>query len=271
MSKERVIERIRKLLTLAGDTSATQGEIENAMRFAQRLMAEHEIAEHEAQAQGGEDRVDPRAPIRTDDYTRRTVPGGSERAATWEGWLGSYLADLVGGIGVYINKREGATRRENGIGVRVVGYCFYGDPEACELAADLWAELRETIATSAVMGYGGCYRGEGRAYAEGFVLGLIEKLREERAAERRGEAKALPDPTGQSTAIVPLRPDQRAALDLVHKRKKDAASHWLKTSCGIKLGGGGSAGGKHYAGAHAAGMRDGRSQTVTANRRRKLA
>ena len=38
MSKSNIIEKVRKLLSLSQDESATQGEIENALMFAQRLM-----------------------------------------------------------------------------------------------------------------------------------------------------------------------------------------------------------------------------------------
>lgn len=43
MSKSNIIEKVRKLLSLSQDESATQGEIENALMFAQRLMIKHNI------------------------------------------------------------------------------------------------------------------------------------------------------------------------------------------------------------------------------------
>lgn len=41
--KEKALERVRKLIALSEDTAASQGEIENALKFAQKLMAEYEI------------------------------------------------------------------------------------------------------------------------------------------------------------------------------------------------------------------------------------
>lgn len=41
--KEKALERVRKLIALAEDSAATEGEIENAMKFAQKLMSEHDI------------------------------------------------------------------------------------------------------------------------------------------------------------------------------------------------------------------------------------
>ena len=43
MSKSNIIEKVRKLMNLCNDSSATQGEIENALMFAQRLMIKHNI------------------------------------------------------------------------------------------------------------------------------------------------------------------------------------------------------------------------------------
>lgn len=43
---DRIIERIQKLLRLANNDAASEGEIENAMAFARKLMDEYDIAEH---------------------------------------------------------------------------------------------------------------------------------------------------------------------------------------------------------------------------------
>lgn len=45
--KESVLEKIRKLLALAEDKSASTGEVENALKMAQRLMIKHNIEESE--------------------------------------------------------------------------------------------------------------------------------------------------------------------------------------------------------------------------------
>lgn len=43
MSQDRVIERVRKLLNLANDAAATEGERENALRMAYATLAKHNI------------------------------------------------------------------------------------------------------------------------------------------------------------------------------------------------------------------------------------
>lgn len=45
--KEQVLEKIRKLLALADDAGASEGEVENALKMAQRLMIKHQIEEDE--------------------------------------------------------------------------------------------------------------------------------------------------------------------------------------------------------------------------------
>ena len=51
-SKEWVLDKIRKMLTLAENSEATAGERENAMRMVHRLLAKHNIDMAEARAHG---------------------------------------------------------------------------------------------------------------------------------------------------------------------------------------------------------------------------
>lgn len=46
-SKEQILDKIRKLLALADNSAASQGEIENALKFAQRLMIKYGIEDSE--------------------------------------------------------------------------------------------------------------------------------------------------------------------------------------------------------------------------------
>lgn len=43
MSEERILDRVRKMLALANDTAATEGERDNALRMAHNLMAKHQL------------------------------------------------------------------------------------------------------------------------------------------------------------------------------------------------------------------------------------
>jgi len=276
--RARIVERVRKLLALAGDSAAAEGEIENALAFAARLMSEHDIGESEtAPAEPGGAAPDPDAPIDTADYTQGRAPGGSRNAATWEGRLAMFVADLIGGLGVYRDHAKSYSvrgiRQTNPDGTAKLrsGMMFYGHAEGVALALELFAETRLMIGTIAARRYGGLYKGSGREYCEGFVQGLKIKLDADRAAERQGKARALPDPTGQTTALVPLQADQRHALDRIHRKRKNAASDWLRSSEGIKLGSSSRRRGGQYDGAaRGAGQRDGRNHNASATRSRKL-
>lgn len=45
--KENILEKVRKLFALANDSGASEGEIENALKMAQRLMMKHNIDQGE--------------------------------------------------------------------------------------------------------------------------------------------------------------------------------------------------------------------------------
>lgn len=47
MEENRILEKIRKLLAVTKENGATEGEVENAMKLAQRLMMQHNIDESE--------------------------------------------------------------------------------------------------------------------------------------------------------------------------------------------------------------------------------
>lgn len=44
-SSNKILDKIRKLMTLAKDDAASEGEIENAMKMAKTLMMKHNISE----------------------------------------------------------------------------------------------------------------------------------------------------------------------------------------------------------------------------------
>jgi hypothetical protein len=48
-TKETILEKVRKLLALANDAGASEGEIENALMFAQKLMMKHSIEQSEVE------------------------------------------------------------------------------------------------------------------------------------------------------------------------------------------------------------------------------
>jgi hypothetical protein len=243
---DNVKARIRKLLNLAENDAATEGEVANAVAFAQRLMAEHHLSEHE---------------VRQDcQPNAHAVMADLEKLASWERTLGSFVAKLIGSVGVYLN---GTVRVRTAAGTLLYdskgqpvergSVKFYGEAEEVRLACQLYTDLGLTIAAMARLQFGGVFRGEGRSYADGFVAGLYTKLSTaEKLAAGDNKALAL-----RCTAIV--------------QAKKQHAAAWLKGQ-GVKLGSASRSGGReHHRGAYEQGKQDGAAQGVSVTCRGKLA
>ena len=258
-----VKSRIRKLLNLAADDAAAQGEIENAVAAAQKLMDAHHIAETDlAEKEAGTTEI----AETTDGYKRRTAYGGGDgRSVKWEGWLANAVTRAVGGIGCYLGGARAQRSTTTGFakGTKRVGtYVFYGAGEEVDLGAELFAQLQLTIASMAVGLYGNCYRGVGRSYAEGFVAGISAKLREAENIRKRSEL------TSSCTALATTG---GTTLTQIVARKKELAESWLSKSEGIKLGKGSNGrGGAHDGDAYGRGKADGRRADLSVSRRPRL-
>lgn len=263
-----IVEKIRKLMAIAGDGAASEAEIENALRHAQRMMDAHHLTEadlaHEPQ--------DDFAAVDRATFNRYRSFVGS-KVYHWEGLLASYVAMLVG-IGVYTEGLQ--IVRKNGVvqfnerGKRYVGVplVFYGIDEDAQLATQLYDELRLMIASMARLRWGQVYRGEGGAYCDGFVSGLILKLDESRESEKEAAQKLLADSTDTNRSHALILIERRTAL-VEYKREK--ADDWIAKR-GVRLGKrrrtSGSLSGSDQA--YNEGRTDGRATDVTATRRRKL-
>jgi hypothetical protein len=226
-------DRIRKLLNLAKDNSAADGEIENAMRFAARLMDSHNLSEADVQGQPAvaEERAE-----RMGTY-KAFLDGTS--IARWEGRLAVFVAELIGGIDCYEQGKPEVAMSSFGTvqfdqdGRPRVAKCvvYFGDAELCALAADLYSELRLTIAATARLKYGSVFKGTGFTYAVGFVVGLFDRLR----ADRAKDVIALPASTTNSHALAIITPEQRARIAAMNAKKVAAANEWLRDEADIKI------------------------------------
>ncbi len=206
----KIHDQIRRLLNLAADDAASEGEIANALKFASNLMARHQIDESECTG----DLADERAAM-----TAAHAYGGTSKAAVWEGSLAMFVADFCG-CGVY---RDHPAPKRTPAGILIGGdsrhfarHRFYGLADSVEMAIGTYQELRETVAAMAKLRYGGVYRGPGRNYCEGFAAGLRSQIK--KAVES--------DPDSQALAI-------RAGA-IVRQNQADA-KNWLATSEGIHL------------------------------------
>lgn len=268
MDRDKVISNIKAMLNLANNEAASQGEIDNAMRFVARLMEQHQLSDDDINA------VDNKLlDLERAEMAHQQCYYNGHKLSEWEGSVASYVCELVGGVKCYVNAEQ--PYRVNGI----VQYhpkpyshkpmlkpivTFYGVAEDAEIARLLFAEITTTIATMAKLKWGAIFRGNGREYCTGFAQGLWTKLYRDRDVQRQ---KALTASSG-STALVAI--DNRA---LIVKKKEELAVAYREETLGIKKLRKGSNFSGNRKGSHEAraeGREDGQRHNVEATRRKKL-
>lgn len=184
-SRNAIKARIGKLLNLAESGSgAAQGEIENALRFAESLMHRHNLDRAECEDRG----------IKTGDTPigRAGFWFGTSRDSKWETALAWLVCSAVGtvqwyGHGVSVRRTDHGTLADHDDTKRYRSCYLYGPRDDCETARSMFDDLRLTIAAMARLKWGGCYRGSGRSYAEGFVDGLENQMNERRSRRPASE------------------------------------------------------------------------------------
>ena len=262
-------DQIRKILNIANDDAASEAEVENALAIAARLMDKHHLSEDDLAVDPLEQSQDIR------NAPRGTAEAyGTDRMTTWEKYLGTVVCKIVGGIACYSHPGRVKTTpsgltvwNDAGHSVKTCPLVFYGIAEDCAIAVRLWGELRHAIIALARLRFGGVFRGDGAAYAEGFVTGLNTKAIERETQERQAAQRLVrSDGTGR-TAFTLL--DRRA--DLI-RQKSDLARQWIASPAGgsLKIGnksGGGSRGSRD---AREQGRSDGGQYNVNAARSKKL-
>lgn len=269
LNKDRIVDKVRKLLNIAGNEAAAQGEIEAAMLQVQRLMEKHHISEEDLAKEPSVMYHDlENAPM------NRVYCVVGKKMAMWEKTLGSFVAQLVG-VECYLDLNKNNVVRKFGIvqlddaGNVKIGQAmvFFGVAEDTAIAETIYNELRVLIYTMARSLYGNPYGGSGASYGEGFVSGLSSKRRKA-IEDERNAAKARLEHTSDSTGLILIERRQ----DLV-VRKQELAKRWLEKEKGIKLrqrktGCTGARDFDHTASSR--GYADGRATDVEATRRKKL-
>jgi hypothetical protein len=260
MNLDKVKDRIRKLLAIAADDAIADGEVAAAMKLATAAMEAYQLerADIEAVAEPTE-----AAPISMD---RVTSDCRFARLSIWESTLSHAVRKLVGSVGVYVGRaeRKAGTFRVPSTRSALV---WYGSAEDAKLAAELFEEWAHVIATLACGSYGGCFRGPGALYADGFTRALNEQA--DRAAADRATVV-----TASTTAIVKLG---GGSLADVLREKTLTAKTWLRDECGINLGSskrrssGYSFGSSEHVGAFQAGRNAGQRAEFGVRRVAKLA
>lgn len=277
---DRIKDRIRKLLALGdAEKNTFDAEIDNALRFARRLMLKHNIGEDDLKEEprgAHEIAADVEATEYGKDWTRTM----GSRFTAWECDLVGAVCALVGTVKWYRGHEE--TRRKRGTDIieyndvtgrpaKVRRIEIYGPAEDVRDALDLVAEWQETIVAMARMKHGGALRGAGKSYAEGFAFALKVKVAEMQKEElalignRNERLLALPSGEERSSALVVAN----ATSLMVAKRER--AEQWLEDVAGIKLcRGPGIGSGSHNSGAFGDGMKDGKKAGFSHRRTPKL-
>lgn len=262
MDTEKVKATIRQLLNLANNEGAAKGEIENAMRFAARLMEQHQLKDEDL-TEVDDVLLDLEKAERSRE---RSYYDGN--VAAWEGAAAMFAAKFVGGVGVYLDSNYQVVKKAGGIveidpktmKPRVCrSVVFYGITQDAELARVLYEEIRVTIAAMARLKFGGVYRGPGRSYCEGFVNGLFSQLRDD---EQR-QALIAQQSGGRELMVLQSR---IAVVD----KKMELAKQFLNKDCGVKTQKRSSGGGQHHHGAYSEGRSDGAKHNTAVSQRRRI-
>jgi hypothetical protein len=219
--------RIRKLMAVAGDGIATEGEIENAMNLAAKLIDQHHISQDELQPDNKRDNEEIQ-------FGRISGVSNTSRISTWEQVLAMAIAHLFGSVQTYCSREKTPIRR-NGIvqikggeikkGVRIY---FYGPLVESKEAAELFEEWSRAIAAMGIARWGGAFRGDGAMYCDGFAESLFRRAKEIEKARALTTAKPihLIGHTGTNTAIT---------LASRYQILKNLATQHLEQNEGIKL------------------------------------
>jgi len=182
MNLDRIKSTIRAMLNLAADSDATDGEKQNAMRKVTEMMDQNNLREEDlADADGVLDSLD------NVEVGHAKVDLGL-RMCHWQSALCVWVERLLGTIKTYaVKQQDGA-------------HCiFYGVLSDCEIATEIYYEVRNYIETECLKQYGGTKRGDGYSYCLGFVTGLQEQLKRAKAADVPPTKNAL---VVQRNAIV---------------------------------------------------------------------
>lgn len=258
MDTDKIKDKIKKLLNLAENDGAFDGEVDNALRFARRLMLRHNVTQEDLEE--AKDAHEVAADAEAVDYGRVSAFTLGPNLSQWESTLAHSICQLIGTVQFYRESGKFARRTAHG----TIDYSkgepstatrlqFYGPEEE-------WSHI---IVSMARMKYGGAFKGSGREYAESFAYALYQKVEKIRQEEKTAIA------AGETTRCTALMVRNAGALMLA---KKNKASDWLAKECGIKLSKSSrSSGSTIYDGdARAAGRADGNKADFSHSRKKKL-
>lgn len=217
----RVLAKVRKLLTLAGNGAATEGEASNAAAAAQRLIEEHRLDEALLDA-GESSEADVPPPL---DEPIRNDHDPVDKLKSRVAWRGSLAQGIANANGCRMFWRAGRT-------IHVIG-----TPSRVAAVRTLYAWLSrevDRLGSEAA-------RGRGRAYGHAWRVGCAERLAErlgEAARQGAAEAKAkalqrLQAETGgaiTSTSMTGLARIEKATARVNPETERARVNAWMNAS-----------------------------------------
>lgn len=217
----KIKDTIRKLLAVANNSGATEGEIDNALRFAKQMMVLHHLSEDDLVL----DQHNHAQAARKEYADVRSYSFGKKQTS-WENSLAGFVMKFFGSVGCFTSPDETKKTKNNTIDFDPKGntqtrcaFVFYGLEEEVYLANEMFESLAMTIYVLARVKYGTVLKKDGREYADGFVFGLFQKLKEAENQIRLDQA---------TTALI-VRSDENASLKLKE------AKNWLSERKNIRL------------------------------------
>lgn len=270
----RIKQTIRQLLNLAEDDGAFDQEAENALRFARRLMMRHDLDQTDCEEKRDVHRVAAAADV---EYGMKHCNSEAAGLSKWEESLATTITRTIGTVRWY--KEEGRVIRKSddgriqfsprtGLPQKCTRLVFYGPEGDCVDAVAMFDEWRQIVLAMARLKHGGCFRGPGRSYCDGFADSLRKVWRKISEEEAQAE-RAIDAPEAKVG-------DRQAALMIINSKaialeKKKRAADWLKTVANVKLHSlPANTSRKHYSAAYADGQADGRKANLDRSRRKRL-
>lgn len=200
VSEDRIIDRIKKMLTLANDQAATEGERDNALRMAYATMAKHNIDMGRVESHGAEKRMN---------------FDNAGWSMIWACHIHNIIADLFF-CKYYRGRKINGTKLE---------HHFVGKESNAVTAAYMATFVVTSILKEGRSNGWHNLSSEMRSFGLGAVNKLAERVREiKRSEEQKQESSSA------GTALV---------LASVYKTERDANLAFLKDECGINLKPGG--------------------------------
>jgi GNAT superfamily N-acetyltransferase len=228
MSEEKIIDRIRKLLSLS--KSANEHEAAQAAARAAELMLKHEIEE----AQLGDEEVVEDVEEEQVDETGQRVP--------WKAHLQNGLA-LSMGCQMYTHRRYAGA----GVGKMVCVYMIVGQPSKVATIKYMYQYLSAEVARLADVAYrqehlecrrSGVEAPSARSWKNAFRLGAASTIFK-RLMEQRKETHVKAAAAGQGTALVVVEKAQEDVAVFVkkhHPRMRQAAAASYSSGSGYSAG-----------------------------------